>query len=190
MTRVVEAIDRVVAKAETAVLAFVVGLMVLLAFIEVMLKLAGAGVPQLAQFNRYLVIWVGFLGGAVASYQARHINIDIVTRFIGGEAARRVVALIVNLAALLLTLMFLRVGLSYVGDMIEADKVAFRGRMFGLNIGFRDWWFSLVIPAGLALMSWHFLARLLYAAANHDPGDRSAKAPTAEAIADTEGGAA
>ncbi len=188
MTRLVESIDRALAKVETFFLAIVVGLMVLLAFVEVILKLAGAGVPQLAQFNRYLVIWVGFLGGAVASYQARHINIDIVTRFVGGEAARRIVALIVNLAALLLTIMFLRVSLSYVGDMIDGDKISFHGRLLGLDVAFRDWWFSLIIPTGLGLMAWHFLARLLFAVAGFDPGERSAKAPTAEAIADTEGG--
>lgn len=188
MTRLVESIDRGIARAETAALAFVVGLMVLLAFVEVVLKLAGQGVPQLAQFNRYLVIWVGFLGGAVASYQARHINIDIVTRFVGGAAARRIVALIVNLAALLLTVMFLRVSLSYVGDMIDADKIAFRGSLFGVLVEFRDWWFSLVIPGGLALMAWHFLARLLYASAGYEPGDRAAKQPTADALAATEGG--
>lgn len=190
MTRVVEAIDRGLAKVETVFLAFVVGLMVLLAFIEVVLKLAGAGVPQLAQFNRYLVIWVGFLGGAVASYQARHINIDIVTRFLGDDRARRVVALVVNLAGFLLTMLFLRVSFSYVGDMIEADKIAFHWRLFGVDVAFRDWWFSVIIPTGLGLMGWHFLARLLYAAAGFDPGDRSAKAPTAEAIGETEGGAA
>ena len=189
MTRVVETIDRGLAKVETVFLAFVVGLMVLLAFIEVVLKLAGAGVPQLAQFNRYLVIWVGFLGGAVASYQARHINIDIVTRFLSGDRARRAVAMTVNLAGFLLTLMFLRVSLSYVSDMIDGDKIAFRWRLLGVDVAFRDWWFSVIIPVGLGLMGWHFLARLLYAAVGFDPGDRSARAPTAEALAETEGGA-
>ena len=62
-------------------------------------------------------------------------------------------------------------------------------RLLGVDVAFRDWCFSVIIPAGLGLMGWHFLARLLYALVGFDPGDRSARAPTAEAIAETEGGA-
>jgi TRAP-type C4-dicarboxylate transport system permease small subunit len=171
--RFLDTIDRGVARVVAALLVIVVALLLTLAFVEVALKLAKRGVPQLALFTRYLVVWVGFLGGAVATYQARNINIDVVTRFMGSGPSRRVVAAIMNGAAVLLVALLLKVALSYVGDIFTADRVALRANFMGLEIGFKEWWFASIVPIGLGVIGWHFLARLAFSIGGYDPGDRS-----------------
>ena len=175
MIATIEKVEHWIAKIETALLAFVVGLMVVLAFVEVVLKLSGHGIPQLAQFNRYLVIWVGFLGGTVASYQARHINIDVVTKFVKSRTAKRVIAIAVNASAMFLAFLLMAIGISYLSDMIDADKVGF----VGFGIPFKDWWFAVVIPFGLGLMGFNFLARTIYAIVGYEPPDRTEHKPEA-----------
>lgn len=153
----IKAIDRVVAMAVSAVLVVVVAIMAVMAAVQVFLKMGNMGVLQFEQITRLLVIWIGFLGGAVATYQGRNISIDIVTRFVGPRV-KRVLGVMVNGAALFLLGVLFRVSLKYVSDMVGEDNIAFA--LWGITA--REWWFALIMPVGLGVMWWHFLAGLFY----------------------------
>ncbi len=156
MRRWVTAVDRGLARVETAALVCVVATLLVIAVVQVVLKLAGAGLQWMEMLGRWLVLWVGFLGGAVASQQGRHITIDVLSRFARGTT-RRVLGVVVNLVGAGLSLVLLKVSLSYLGQKVSDGAVAFAvGRM-----EVPEWWMASVVPAGLALMAWHFTVQAL-----------------------------
>ncbi|MCK7524997.1 MAG: TRAP transporter small permease [Ignavibacteriales bacterium] len=56
--------------------------MVLLAFAQVILRnVFGTGLVWGDTIVRHMVLWAGFVGGALASYEGRHISIDALTKF-------------------------------------------------------------------------------------------------------------
>jgi len=156
VTGIVKKIDKGVASAETAFLVLVVGALVLFAVVQVTLKLFGAGVPWLDMLVRYMVVWVGFLGGAVATYQGRHISIDVISRFTGGTP-RRIMGIVVNLVAVVLLVVLVAVALSYIARKVDGGATAFTVILPNREVDIPEWWMATIIPAGFTLMAWHFL---------------------------------
>jgi len=154
--RIVRGVDRGMAAAESAMLVVVMTVMVLLAVTQVLFKIAHSGVEQVEMTARYLVIWVAFLGGSVASHQGRHINIDLFSRFVG-PMGRRIAGVLVNAIATALIVVMLSVACSYVSDMMQEGRVAVEFPLFGTTWNLKGWWFASILPLGLALMGCHFL---------------------------------
>ncbi|NOZ02888.1 MAG: TRAP transporter small permease subunit [Deltaproteobacteria bacterium] len=168
MTRLIRAVDSAVARVETAALVTILAVMAFLAVVQVTLKLFGAGIPWLEMFVRYLVVWVGFLGGAVASFQARHITIDVVSRFVKGRV-RRVFGVVVNLVSAILVAVLIVVSLYYIQRKIGDRSIAFAIPRAGGNIEFLEWWFATIIPVGFGLMGWHFMVQTWYYIVDEQP---------------------
>lgn len=154
--KVLLSVERYLARAETIVLVAVVSTLLLVAVVQVVLKLFGAGVPWLEMFGRWLVLWVGFLGGAVASHQGRHITIDVVSRFARGTA-RRVLRVLVSVSAAIVCLVLLKTSLAYLGGKVSDGSVAFS--IAGNDVP--EWWMASVVPVGLILMTWHFAVQAI-----------------------------
>lgn len=151
MTRVLSALDKGVARLETAALVVVVAVLLVIAFVQVVLKLCGLGIQWLEMLSRWLVLWVGFLGGAVASHQGRHITIDVISRFAKGKT-RRLLGVVINAVAAVLALALCRISLIYLSQKISDATVAFSVG----EINIYEWWMASVVPVGFALMVWHF----------------------------------
>lgn len=156
MTRLLQLLDRGVYRFETVVLVAILSVMASLAVVQVTLKLFGSGIGWLEMFVRYLVVWVGFLGGAVASFQSRNITIDVVSRFVKGRI-RRLFGVVVNTISAGMVMVLIVVSLSYIGRKMEDGSVAFTIPMEDGNWIFQEWWFATIIPMGFGLMAWHFV---------------------------------
>jgi len=80
---------------ENAVLIVLLGIMVVLAGSQILARnLFGIGLPEGDQVVRLLVLWVALLGAVAASRDDRHINIDVLARWLslrGRLGARLVV---------------------------------------------------------------------------------------------------
>ena len=79
-------INNYLAKFEEWLLVVIVLFMVILAFLQVILRNIFAenlmwGDPLL----RHLVLWVGFIGASLATKENKHINIDAMSRFLKGR---------------------------------------------------------------------------------------------------------
>ena len=99
MIRILKNIDSWISKFETVILVVVLSTMVILAFLQVVLRnLFSEGILWGDTFLRHLVLWVGFLGASLATREKKHINIDLFTRFFKGKAKSFIVS-IVNLFA-------------------------------------------------------------------------------------------
>lgn len=149
--------DRFLAFLETWALVVVVALLLVLAALEVTLKLLGFGIQWLEMLVRYMVLWVGFLGGAVASHEARHITIDVVTRFTKG-LWRRLVMAVVNLVACGLALWLLFISFRFLAQKQSDNSIAFS--LFG-SLDVPEWLAAVIVPIGLFLMAFHFLVQAI-----------------------------
>ncbi|HQP96582.1 MAG TPA: TRAP transporter small permease subunit [Myxococcota bacterium] len=171
---IIKKVDRGLARVETWLIVFVVAAMLLLTTTHVILKLVGAPMIQLEEAARFLVIWVGFAGGAVAAHQGRHINVDILTRFLHGWWGR-VIMTVVWIIGAVMTLVLLQNAISYVftseQSLLKDGDIAISFTFGEKTIGIPGWTAASIIPIGLALIAIHMLFSAVYAATGHiSPG--------------------
>lgn len=82
---------RILVNIEDVLLAFALVVMIVLASSQILLRnIADTSLVWADPVLRNLVLWVGLLGAMVASQRGRHINIDLLQRYLG-ESARCVV---------------------------------------------------------------------------------------------------
>lgn len=76
-------IDEFIAHLEQVVLAGSLTLMVTVAFLQIVLRnFFDTGLSWGDELVRYCVIWVGFLGAALATREGKHIRMDLVSRWL------------------------------------------------------------------------------------------------------------
>lgn len=76
--RINERIDRV----EQGLLVILLSSMIVIAFLQIVLRnLFSTGLSWGDPLVRNLVLWVGFIGAALATKEGRHINIDVLSRW-------------------------------------------------------------------------------------------------------------
>lgn len=162
---VIEKVDRAIAWLEALIITVVLTVMVSLATLNLVLhKVFDGGFDWADIIVRQMVLWLGFIGGALATYKGRHIAIDAASKFMPPKlaAATKVVT---SLAAMVLALMMLRASVTFLSDeMSEGSKV------------FADvpaWPFELVIPIAFTAIAFHFFVatykHLLVALGKREP---------------------
>lgn len=134
---------------EEYLLILIVLVMVLLSFTQVVLRnILDEGILWGDTFLRHLVLWVGFIGASLATKEKKHINIDVLTRFMS-RTKIRIADIIVNLFASFVSIYLANAGWNFVLE--EKD--------FGTTL-FADipvWYFQIIIPIGFLLMGMRFL---------------------------------
>lgn len=142
--------------------------MVLLAFAQVMLRQAAGQMIPFAQpvawfdnIARHMVIWVGVLGASLATAEGRHISIEAIPKLLGPSARRRV-DVIVNLSAALACGVLVVVAVIYL-QRVQLPNEAHLFIVEALDWKIYRWPFLVVVPIGLALMTWRFGLRVVEA---------------------------
>ena len=80
-------IDKAIAQAEKLIVVLLLSLMILVAFAQIVLRNFWAtGLAWGDPFVRYLVLWVGFIGAALATHQGKHIKIDVLSHWLPPRA--------------------------------------------------------------------------------------------------------
>ncbi|MCK4558291.1 MAG: TRAP transporter small permease [Calditrichia bacterium] len=147
--RIIEKLNSWIERAETIVLVFVLGIMVIFAFLQVILRnIFHEGILWGDIFLRHLVLWVGFLGASLATRKQKHINIDLFSRFLS-DKGKTVVRFVTNLFSVFICYLLANASWTFVQDE----------QMMGTEI-FADvpaWYFQIIIPIGFFLMSFRFL---------------------------------
>ncbi|HID39358.1 MAG TPA: TRAP transporter small permease, partial [Calditrichaeota bacterium] len=153
-----EKTDKIIAKIETWLLIVIVLVMVLFSFTQVLLRLLlDEGIMWADIFLRHLVLWVGFIGASLATRDNKHINIDLLNRYLKGKGDH-VAAILINAFALFISFLLAKAGWRFVTDERE-----FGTMLFG-NVP--AWYFQLIIPIGFGLMSFRFFIHVLQGAFN------------------------
>jgi TRAP-type C4-dicarboxylate transport system permease small subunit len=141
-------LNRALVRVETVLLVVFLGVMVVLAFAQVVMRnLFQTGFLWGDPLVRHLVLWVGFMGAAIAASQEGHISIDAINKFLPIRA-RHIVKTITNLFAAV-TCYFLA---SAAWVFIQDERAA--GGELVLSI---PTWIGLsIIPVGYVLLLVHF----------------------------------
>jgi TRAP-type C4-dicarboxylate transport system permease small subunit len=100
---------------------------------------------------RQLVIIVSFFGATLATQRGKHINIDALSKVLS-PAARRWVAVLVNVVAISVCLILASAGMDLVKIGQEFPKDLMPWAL--------EWHFQLMFPIGFSLVALHFVVRL------------------------------
>jgi TRAP-type C4-dicarboxylate transport system permease small subunit len=146
-------LDRALSRVEFSLLVLFLSSMIILSFTQVFLRNAlGTGLVWADTIIRHLVIWVGFVGAALAATEERHIGIDALTKFLPPRFKH---------AAQALTSLFAVIASVYLGDAAWTylkDELTSGGE---LVLGIQTWQALLIIPAGYVLIAFHFLVKFV-----------------------------
>jgi len=151
--RLLSNINSWIAKAETALIVLVLLFMVLFAFLQVVMRnILDLGILWGDILLRHLVLWVGFIGASLATREKKHINIDILTRFLP-EKIKPVSGIITGLFAVFICWFLTDAAWTFI-----MDEKSFDTKIFG---DIPVWYFQIIIPVGFCLMAFRFFILVL-----------------------------
>jgi len=154
MIKILELVNKWIERFETFLLVLVLGIMVLLAFLQVILRnVFEEGILWGDIFLRHLVLWVGFLGASLATKEEKHINIDLFTRFLT-KGQKDLVRIITNIFAAIICAVLTSAALNFVLDEKAMGTTIFSE--------IPVWYFQIIIPFGFMVMSFRFMVLALH----------------------------
>jgi TRAP-type C4-dicarboxylate transport system permease small subunit len=151
--KIVRTLDKALARVETWMLVIFLGSMVLLAFAQVMLRnFFGTGIVWGDTIVRHLVLWAGFIGGALAAFEGRHIGIDALTKYLAPRF-KHISAVLTHLFGAVVCYFLADAAWRFTMD----EKAA--GGLLVLSIP--GWVVMLIIPIGYGLILIHFVLKVI-----------------------------
>lgn len=151
--KILKSIDSAINKIEGAVLIFLLLVMLFMAFGQVVLRnVFTGGIVWGDILLRHLVLWIGFLGAALATSGERHINIDILTRYLS-ERLKGLVATLSNVFAAVVCFLLFKASLTFIEFEIANNNTTFAE--------IPSWYIQIIIPVGYGLVAFHFIVRAI-----------------------------
>jgi len=143
-----ERIDEAIASVEQILLSTFLGFMILLAFLQIILRnFFFTGLDWGDSLLRNLVLWVGFVGATLATKEGKHINIDIVSRWLP-SLGKNIVTLITHLFSFLICCALTYAAMKFIKNEVEMGNRTF------LNIP--AWLPEMILPVTFGLMTFRF----------------------------------
>lgn len=151
--KIVETIGRYLAAVERTILVVMLGTMVLLAFLQVILRsIFSIGFLWGDPFLRYLVLWVGFIGATLATHEESHFGIEFLSRFLSPRPLHAVRAFVSLFAAVMAS--FLTVAsVQFLIEGIGAQEVDVFNLPRRLYYG--------ILPAAFGLIALHLVLKVI-----------------------------
>jgi C4-dicarboxylate transporter DctQ subunit len=151
--KILKSIDKALTRAEETLLIFLLTVMVVMSFLQVVLRnLFSSGILWADILLRHILLWLGFLGAAIATSENRHINIDALRRFLTPRI-RMVVEVITDLFAAGVCILLARASWDFVeGEIADSQTVV---------EGIPSWYAQIIIPIGFGLLVIHFIIRAI-----------------------------
>ena len=149
---IVNRIENAVAGLETGLLVAIILGMVLLSFVQVVLRIFfHGGFIWADPFLRHLVLWVGFLGAALAALERKHFGWE--TASSGPGKIRAALRLLAWLATVAVAVFLIKASWDYLGyERSSGDILMTVG-----NLDIPSWIFACAIPGGFGLILFHTL---------------------------------
>ena len=151
----VRQLDSMISRVERILIVIFLGLMILTAFSQITLRnLIGIGLSWSEPLVRYLVLWVGFIGAALAVREGRHITIEVASIWTSALSGRTL-KVISHLCSALVCALMTYAAAKFVHDEAQIGSLTF--------MDLPVWIPELVIPFTFALMAMRFLLRSVQA---------------------------
>jgi TRAP-type C4-dicarboxylate transport system permease small subunit len=145
---IVDRLDSKISKIETALITILLTLMILMAFSQIVLRnFFATGIDWGDALVRYLVVWVAFIGAAIATREGKHITIDLLSRWLTGTGSIAIQALACFFSAVICGLLTLA-AIRFIWFEAQMGGTAF----FKLPI----WVPELIMPVTFGLMTLRF----------------------------------
>jgi len=167
--KIIRALENILGILENGFLVIFLTVTVVMAFLQVVLReFWSTGILWADVFLRHLVLWIGFLGAALAAKESRHFSIDIITKRLS-PFLRRIVQVLLDLSATVVCYFLASAGITFVSDEIKYNT---QPLFTFLGKDFMAYYFESIIPIGFALIGIHFLFKAIEVAVT---GPRSAE---------------
>jgi TRAP-type C4-dicarboxylate transport system permease small subunit len=141
--------QRIIERVEDSILVGLLLLMIVMSVLQILLRdLFATGIVWSDILVRILVLWVGLVGAMVASRQGRHINIDIMDRYLS-ERAKIVARSVVEFFTALICLIAACYSLRFVQMEFSVSGKAFAK--------VPSWLCESIIPFGFMVMSVRYI---------------------------------
>lgn len=140
---------------EAALLTLLLSVMILLSFGQVLLRQTlGIGLLWADTFLRHVVLWVGFLGAALACAQEKNFAFEAVAERCAPRT-KAGLAVVAQIFTACVCALLARAAWKFLLDERAAQSPLFTA--FGVDVP--AWIFALIVPAGFALIGLHALLR-------------------------------
>ncbi|HOV98733.1 MAG TPA: TRAP transporter small permease [Bacteroidota bacterium] len=161
--KIVETLEKYLTKIESVVVVVLLSVMVLLGFIQVVLRnVFQSGIIWADIVLRHLVLWLGFVGALLATTTDRHISIDAFARFMPMRVQHGV-AVVTNIFAAVVCFFLFKAALTFIGFEISDQHTVYA------NVP--AWYAEIIIPLGYALLVIHFSLRVIFHAGSIFKGE-------------------
>ncbi|HAM34980.1 MAG TPA: hypothetical protein DEB40_12060 [Elusimicrobia bacterium] len=142
--------------AESAILVAILIFMIVMSFVQVMLRqFFGGGTLWGDTLLRHLVLWLGFLGAALASAEEKHFAFEALSERLPPRV-HGAAAFLSRLGAAVVALLLARASWAFL-----LDEKAAGNELFTLGpMAVAGWPFAIILPAGFLLVALHALLRM------------------------------
>ena len=146
-------LDEKISRVEKVFVTILLTMMILMAFFQIVLRnFFNTGISWGDSLVRYLVVWVGFIGAAIATKEDKHINIDVVSRWLTGPQNNYIRLVSHFFSAVICSLLTLA-AIKFLRFEAQMGSTAF----FKLPV----WVPEIIIPVTFGLMTLRFTVRFL-----------------------------
>ncbi len=144
-------LDGILARTEALLVVVILFMMISICSVQfASRKLFDFGFEWADTVVRHMVLWLGFVGGALATQKGRHISIDAVCHLVSAQRAAQIRALTSCFAVLV------SVVLTYASVQFVRQEYADNTKLFA---DLPAWPFQIVMPCAFLAISIHFLAQ-------------------------------
>ena len=148
-------LDAGISRVESILITILLTLMILMAFSQIVLRnFFATGIDWGDALVRYLVVWVAFIGAAVATREGKHLSIDLLSRWLAGSTARTAVQALSCLFSAVICGLLTIAAARFIWFEAQMGSTAF------LNLPV--WVPELIMPVTLGLMTLRFVMGMLY----------------------------
>ncbi len=144
-------LDRFLGRIEKTLLVVLLATVVLMAFTQIVLRnFFETGIDWGDSLVRYLVLWVGFIGAALATRESKHIKIDVFSNWLPG-IGRNINYFIIHLFSCFICGLLTYAASKFVRNEYRMGAVEF--------LDLPIWLFQIVIPVAFGLMTLRYALR-------------------------------
>jgi TRAP-type C4-dicarboxylate transport system permease small subunit len=148
-----EYVDEIIDRVEETSLAILLTSMILIAFLQIVLRnLFSTGLSWGDSLVRNLVLWVGFIGAALATREGKHINIDVVSRWMP-PFEKGLIEVLTQLFSFFICGLLTYAALKFIKNEAQMGTIAF--------FGIPAWIPEIILPVIFGLMAIRFGLRSL-----------------------------
>jgi TRAP-type C4-dicarboxylate transport system permease small subunit len=140
--------DEVIDRVEQTLITILLGLMITIAFLQIVLRnIFATGIAWADPLVRNLVLWVGFVGAAIATREGKHITIDVLPHGVPRQV-KAIIGIIIQLFAAFICGLLTFAAVKFVRNEALMGSITF--------VGIPAWVPQLILPITFGIMALRF----------------------------------